>query len=246
MILVMMLVASGANAQKDDVYICFDKHGNKFLLDKDIVNYGKFYYDLKDKNELMDAMLHCKNINALVDTIRSHGEEVFVVFEGYKHSYSTNYDKHVIKKVSVEDFLGKRKKFNNYCKYEYDTKFIINGLKIYTRNIKPNGDFKLEEGQKYYMAWLKNTNERKYILEMISEEESKRLREISKKRLSEIRKEIETSENEDIRQWMERNNYTPQTDVFNVKRWDVGAMNDEIEEIRKELKEHNPSNVKIR
>jgi len=237
MILMMVFVASGVNAQKDDVYICFDKHGNKFLLDKDIVNYGKFYYDLKDKNELMDAMLHCKNINALVDTIRSHGEEVFIVFEGYKYNYSTTYDKHVIKKVSVEDFLGKRKKFNNYCKYDVNgSKFIINGLKIYTRNIEPNGDFKLEENQKYYMAWLKNTNERKYILKMISEEESKRLREIREKRLSEIRKEIETSENENIRQWMERNNYTPQTDVFNVKHWDVGAMNDEIEEIRKQLK----------
>lgn len=240
MILVMMLVASGVNAQKDDVYICFDKHGNKFLLDKDIVNYGKFYYDLKNKNELMDAMLHCKNINALVDTIRSHGEEVFVVFEGYKHSYSTNYDKHVIKKVSVEDFLGKRKKFNNYCKYVNGSKFIINGLKIYTRNIEPNGYFKLEENQKYYMAWLKNTNEREYILKMISIERHNELSAKVQKRRLELKKEIENSENEHIRQWMERNNYTPQTDVFNVKRWDVGAMNDEIEKLRKELNEHNP------
>lgn len=51
---------------------------------------------------------------------------------------------------------------------------------------------------------------------------------------------------EESRQCMERNNYTPQTNVFNVKHWDVGAMNDDIEQLRKELNEHNTSNVKIR
>ena len=92
------------------------------------------------------------------------------------------------------------------------------------------------------MAWLKNTNEREYILKMISIERHNELSAKAQKRRLELKKEIENSENEHIRQWMERNNYTPQTDVYNVKvkRWDVDAMNDEIEKLRKELNEHNP------
>lgn len=221
-LLVMVFVASGVNGQPGPSWVRTN---------------SDFYYPYNET--LIDAMLHCNNIKELIDTIRSHGEEVFIVFDGYKTNFSCGTSKLISKKISVEDFLYNRQKYDKYdnCyKPVIYSKFSINGLEIYKDNIYSSGAFEIDKRQNNYMKWLKYHNEREYILKMISEEQRKRLREIREKRLSEIRKEIETSENENIRQWMERNNYTPQTDVFNVKRWDVGAMNDEIEEIRRQLK----------
>ena len=201
-ILIMMCLSVSVSAQ------------NVILKTGKVVPLHDFYHKITkmEKKELIDAMLHCNNIKALVDTIRSRGEEVYIVFDGYKDNYYCNGEgKWKIFKVSVEDFLYKRKKFNRYADYvnaHYGSKFIINGLEIYKRNIGIDGKFVIGENEKYYMTWLKYNNESEYISRMMREESSNKSRARFKKEQLELKKQLKEDEKKALKEMAEKYNMT--------------------------------------